>query len=920
MRRGLLRARSACPRWRGTGALVSLALLLVLPARALAGSVAFPDPIASPDHADVAGAVALLVRSYLRPGEHPFAPRRQLALAIEALTQRTPGKNLSVAADIAPKLMERLGSDILVSWELQVAERGTTVRGMVLGPGGKRILRINAAAATGDITELARQLAKRMAPGLGASLADMPEAGAAEMRPFVAAESALLADDAVAASRAVDLALPSVVARLLAAKEVVRAVAEDSGLPALPRAQAWLLLGDWVSASELADAGLAAEPKNISLRAVKVRALAALKEFPLAERELATLKESRNSALVAVASLALAIERGDVLEKRDAAVASLLGRPAAEWRPVLPLIASTEPGWFGPRVEAAVLAAADKISPQEPGLASMLAARALAGGTGAGQAAPLVNVRELSSEQIQAIGARLNAEADSASAGLSQQIKARQEEAKEIAAAAPEKPTGPPSTLARNLLPVLQDFEGLYEPRLTAIQIAPLPGSGQPFYWPFLVRKRNLADGLIETLMRSPWELQATQAKIATDMLPPERLTDEGMASLARDLGASDMLFYRIRPTGFAPWATVELVLYDGLHQRVDRVEASLIGRSTGLVMLNPLMVALAILAFLAAMGWAVAISFRGTIAVRVQWDADAKDEQFSILISRSPHTPTIDNITLYRKKMEWLGKRKRRFEAWNIDQNTTFRHIPRGKWYVHLYGVYTRGRQAVMLHEPPQEAEVLPHKTAFVAHVLEAAEAEFKLTILDDRGVVEGARVWLDDQRARAAASAKDGGVTLKVAKGFHVIHVVARGMEMERPYHVVKAKVHEMTINLVWERRQEYVSRALERQVDDAAAYMTKALCGSSPAVDPAGEIVIDLEDSPVVDLSPAASPASPQATPAKQPFRLRPLSVEPTPTPAPPSELFTRAPAAPRPSADPAPKVPPPVPSKAGPGRPR
>jgi len=58
--------------------------------------------------------------------------------------------------------------------------------------------------------------------------------------------------------------------------------------------------------------------------------------------------------------------------------------------------------------------------------------------------------------------------------------------------------------------------------------------------------------------------------------------------------------------------------------------------------MLNPLMVALLAVAFLGALGWAVLISLRGTVVVRVQWDTDSKDELFSLLISRSPITPTI--------------------------------------------------------------------------------------------------------------------------------------------------------------------------------------------------------------------------------------------------------------------------------------
>jgi hypothetical protein len=886
---------------------------LGLSGTAFAETVVVPDPTAVPEQGELAGAVSLLVRSYLstgQPGQRVIAPRRELALAIEGLTGKTPGKRLTVSDDLGTRLIERMAADALILWELQVGQKGTTVAGTMIGPGGKRLLRISASAATGDVAELARRLAKRIAPAIGVTLGDMAEAGLADVRPFLAAESAMVSSDPVAASRAVDLALSTVVARLAGARNILLALAGDPALPALPRAQARLLLGEWAGAVQLADAGLSTDPKNAALRAAKVRALAALKNFSAAEAELTLLRGSRNPSAIALAAVSLAIERGDPMDKRDAALAPLVGRPASEWRPILPLIAATPPGAFGPQMEAAALAAAEKLVSQEPGLASTLAARALASGGQVREVAALVQVQELNADQVKAISARLNAEADSASAGLSQKLATRQEEAKATAAeSGGEKPSGPPSPLARNLRQVLQGFDRLYDPALATIQIAALPGSGQPFYWPFLVRTGRMRDGLLEALRRPPWELRATQAKLETELLPPERLTDEGIATMANELGCGALLLYRIRPASLAPWVTLELVLYDVAHQRTDRLETSLVGRSTGLMVLNPLLIGLVVLAFLATLAWAIALSLRGTIVVRVQWDSDAKDELFSILISRSPHTPSIANLTAYRKKLEWLGKRKRRFEAWNIDQNTTFRGIPRGKWYVHLYGIYTRGRQTMLLREPPQEVEVLARKTAFVAHILEAAEAEFKILVVDDRGPVEGARVWLDDERAKAVATGKDGRVALKMQKGFHVIRVSAREMTVDRPYHVVKAKVHDMTINLVWERRQEFVSRALERQVDSAAAYMTTAPGASGAGANaaatsatvfqapataipaeskaPAG-IEISLEDTPIVDLiSPVsaalaqtmapATPATGSARPGRLTMSLKPLSPE-------------------------------------------
>jgi hypothetical protein len=231
----------------------------------------------------------------------------------------------------------------------------------------------------------------------------------------------------------------------------------------------------------------------------------------------------------------------------------------------------------------------------------------------------------------------------------------------------------------------------------------------------------------------------------------------------------------------------------------------------------------------------------------------------FSVLISRSNKTPVIENPATYQKKLEWLGQRKRRFEAWHVERSTTFRGIPKGKYFVHLYGIYTRGRQVLVLSEPCEAVEVFPRKTAFVAFNLEASEAEFKITVVDDSGPVEGARLWVDQDRAKAAATPKDGNVTLKVPKGYHVIHATAKGILVDRPYHVIKAKVHEMTINLVWERRQEHASRALERQVDDALPYLT--MSRKTPGVSPGAATSAPNSDAiaiPPASGAPAGFPA--------------------------------------------------------------
>src|SRR5512133_3251098 len=103
--------------------LLAVTVPLVAPLDAVADSVVLPDPTSAADQAELAGAVSLLVRSYLQPGARPIVPRQELGLAIEAVTGRTPGKTLVVTPDIVPKLMDRLGSESLVLWELDNSKK-----------------------------------------------------------------------------------------------------------------------------------------------------------------------------------------------------------------------------------------------------------------------------------------------------------------------------------------------------------------------------------------------------------------------------------------------------------------------------------------------------------------------------------------------------------------------------------------------------------------------------------------------------------------------------------------------------------------------------------------------------------------------------------------------------------------------------
>ena len=186
-------------------------LTSVRPAAAQATAV-LPDLAAPPELSVEAAAVSLLLRSYLKTGERHLVPRHELALAIEAFTGRAPRGSLTVSNDLAPRLAEQLGADRILVAQLQSSAKRLTATGLIYGPAGKRVGRISVGAAMGELGDMARQIAERLAPAIGATVVDGPAVGLADLRPFVAAQAALLVGDAAAAARAIEVALPNTAA------------------------------------------------------------------------------------------------------------------------------------------------------------------------------------------------------------------------------------------------------------------------------------------------------------------------------------------------------------------------------------------------------------------------------------------------------------------------------------------------------------------------------------------------------------------------------------------------------------------------------------------------------------------------------------------------------------------------------------
>ena len=484
----------------GPRGIVPIALACTLLGGSMArGEVAVVPDLNAPDELQLeASAISLLIRASLQTFDRQLVSRQQLRLFLEGVQSYTPGKPLLVPAHIANQVLAKLGGDRLVLFDLAKSTAGFSVSGIVQGTGAKKLSRIFAEAPTGAIGELASKVAGKIAPVLGMKTAPVPDLGLVDLLPFVRAEIGHFEGDSREISKALDLALPQTASELPALRELLEAIADDPSLPAVPRAQAKLLLSDWLSADALAQQGLASDPKQLVLHAIRARALAALKKFDEAEKVAAELKTNRT--LSTLANLAIGLYRSDDSIKNDAAIAPLIGRPAAEWRPVLALIASAPHGILSPASEIAALSAAEKLAPLEPTLATLVAKRAYLFGTSPSKAAGLIQVRHLSTTQIQAIRGKLQLDSvEAAELALGKAIQAREDEDRKIKAAdlaVIERPTGPPTPLAIALQEYLQRFDSLYEPAMSSVTIAPLPGSGVPIYWPFFVRPRRLHDGL----------------------------------------------------------------------------------------------------------------------------------------------------------------------------------------------------------------------------------------------------------------------------------------------------------------------------------------------------------------------------------------------------------------------------------------
>jgi len=108
----------------------------------------------------------------------------------------------------------------------------------------------------------------------------------------------------------------------------------------------------------------------------------------------------------------------------------------------------------------------------------------------------------------------------------------------------------------------------------------------------------------------------------------------------------------------------------------------------------------------------------------------------------------------------------------------------------------------------------VRSRRTEFVNFNLVPTYAEFYIEVLDGKEPVKGARAWVESAKPKPVFTDEKGRCYLQVPRGQQMIWIEARGMKIPRPMAVFKTDAHEMAINLVWERRVDDASRALEKK----------------------------------------------------------------------------------------------------------
>ncbi len=816
--------------------------------------VTLSDLESSPELAEPAAALGLLLRSKLGPDQRLIVGRAELAAAIEAGVGSKPPA-LVVPGAAVTGILERLGADRLFAGQFRAETTHWEVRAQILGSDGQRLQSLRVDAPIGELDVLAGRLASRLARRLELSRIESPAQTLADLLPYVRAERALRAGDVAAATRQLSLAQPEVSSESSAAKEIVETIWRAPTVPVPMKLAVAPVAHDPGTARVLVDDVLERDPNNLRAAASKARLLAESGNLAGATRELDRLNKLPGATadpFVAVANaVALVNRRHDTMpaaagigggaptgretkndraqrqerekaeEKKDRQETALylaIEDPGGDNQPVLAYMSGTDPGSFRPELEGRAVTAAHKVALKNPDLAAQIAVRGLLGGGDAKKLVPLVDPKHMSSAELRALEAKLvtlGPEGKAAASTFAAIVKKNSEAAEKVRLGGRSRQdlvTGVDG-LAKDLGGVLGRLGVLEAAGGAHVIVLPRPGSEDAWWSPLVVRRQRLQTGFAAALFAAPYEMWlAAEDRAAVQASASE----EALVAKLAQTGADFVLLYGSR--GARLDVEIDVALFESATGETHRMSGIVAGMPHSLLRLNaaPLGIASGLLVLPIAL---LLLRKRGgAIRVRVLHE-DAEDRALSIVISQSASAPRIPDKAAYEAELARRSAKPSRFFAANVDGVTTFARIPRGKWYVHLHGTYRTGKIAHVVSGGPfsQVIEIVKAgEQPVVVFSLAGDGAEYHVTVHDQKQPVVGAKVWIDDARDQAVATDPTGLAVIKVPLGHRIIRTEAGGMLIEKPYEVVKRKAHELAINLAWERRVDSVARVLDNDAE--------------------------------------------------------------------------------------------------------
>ncbi len=813
---------------------------------------------APPAESELAGSIDLLVRSMLGPGQRGLVPTRELSLALEVLNGGRRREVLIVDPAQAKPLMERLTADRTFLGRLTVDELRWEVRGQVLGPEGDRLSSVAVQVPRGELNELARKLAERLAVRLGMTVLERPPVPLESLRPYARARAQMNGGDAQAAAGTLQAADPRPGTTVLAAREIVETLAANPQVAPPARMQMSLLAGDNGGARVTAEEILKAEPAHVQARAGKVRALAGMGDVEAAINEFDGIKKSRDP-FAATANVALLVKRryspdrkgltGKVSEDEQIeALAMALNDPDSDARPTLAFMSGAPPNALPDELEMAALGAAERTAAKDPEIAVAVGTRALKGGVQVERALPLAQPDKLESAELHAVKDKLDAigpRAAGASKAVGQAIDKRVGVAEKLRLGGVDvKPADPElEPLAAQLRTLLSSFGVLQEQFGQRVVVVAKEQSEATWYLPFQVRRPRLELGLWRAAWGKPYDMSLVAPGTGSETVTPGNLTEPYLGNLVEQRGADLIVVHSAQSRGMD--VEVELILFDGASATAYRTRGVVAGMGNGILLVNAVpIIALAaalLIPILLIRMWRRA----GEVTVRVAAN-DATERRFSLLLSQSARPPKVPDAKQYAEEFDKGARSKLKHFARVVEATTTFERVKPGRWFVHLYGTYKTGKIGHILsgEEYCVAIEVAPRQSSTVSFAVTISSAEFHVTVQDKSKPLAGAAVWLDNDKDRGTKTNDEGLAVLKVAMGQRILRVQVGNMLIEKTHVVVKKKAHVIAINLDWERKVDDVSRALDNDPEVVAA---RSISATMPAQSTSATMPAQSQEAP-------------------------------------------------------------------------